>query len=123
MYREKQQRIEVSLLTFLLHLKNHSEESERHVNHLQEHINWQKVRSKVVLGLALKNNMIHIDNDIISGLDLIKIKKASTEEDKSQIDVIFELELASEEQILDILIKENDFKQLFSFFYKKYFLI
>ena len=50
---------------------------------------------------------ILIDNDIISGLDLIKIKKASTEEDKSQIDVIFELELASEEQILDILIKEQ----------------
>jgi manganese/zinc/iron transport system permease protein len=66
MYREKQQRTEVSLLTFLLHLKNHSEESERHVNHLQEHINWQKVRSKVVLELALKNNMIHIDNDVVS---------------------------------------------------------
>jgi manganese/zinc/iron transport system permease protein len=66
MYREKQQRIEVSLLTFLLHLKNHTEESERHVNHLNEHINWQKVRSKVVLELALKNNMIHIDNEIVS---------------------------------------------------------
>jgi manganese/zinc/iron transport system permease protein len=66
MYREKQQRIEVSLLTFLLHLKNHSEESERHVNHLQEHINWQKVRSKIVLELALKNNMIHIDTNIVS---------------------------------------------------------
>ena len=50
---------------------------------------------------------ILIDNDVISGLDLIKIKKASTEEDKSQIDVIFELELASEQQILDILIKEQ----------------
>jgi len=66
MYREKQQRTEVSLLTFLLHLKNHSEESERHVNHLQEHINWQKVRSKTVLDLALKNNMITIDNDVVS---------------------------------------------------------
>lgn len=66
MYREKQQRTEVSLLTFLLHLKNHSEESERHVNHLQEHINWQKVRSKVVLELALKNNMIQIDNSVVS---------------------------------------------------------
>lgn len=66
MYREKQQRIEVSLLTFLLHLRNHSEESERHVNHLQEHINWQKVRSKSVLDLALKNNMIVIENNIVS---------------------------------------------------------
>ena len=66
MYREKQQRIEVSLLTFLLHLKNHNEETERHVNHLNEHINWQKVRSKTVLDLALKNNMIVIDNKIVS---------------------------------------------------------
>jgi manganese/zinc/iron transport system permease protein len=65
-YREKQQRIEVSLLTFLLHLKNHTEKTERHVNHLNEHINWQKVRSKTVLELALKNNMIVIDKKIVS---------------------------------------------------------
>ena len=66
MYREKQQRTEVSLLTFLLHLKNHDEIKERHVNHLNEHINWQKVRSKTVLELALKNNMIEIHNNIVS---------------------------------------------------------
>lgn len=66
MYREKQQRTEVSLLTFLLHLKNHNDEVERHVNHLNEHINWQKVRSKTVLELALKNNMIDINNNIVS---------------------------------------------------------
>ncbi|WP_282135064.1 metal ABC transporter permease [Seonamhaeicola maritimus] len=66
LYREKQQRTEVSLLTFLLHLKNHNEEEERHVNHLNEHINWQKVRSKTVLELALKNNMIVVDNNIVS---------------------------------------------------------
>ena len=66
LYREKQQRTEVSLLTFLLHLKNHDEESERHVKHLNEHINWQKVRSKSVLDLAQKNNMILIENSIVS---------------------------------------------------------
>ena len=66
LYREKQQQIEVSLLTFLLHLKNHDEVEERHVNHLNEHINWQKVRSKTVLDLALKNNMIIIDKNIVS---------------------------------------------------------
>lgn len=66
MYREKQQRTEVSLLTFLLHLKNHNEEEERHVNHLNEHINWQKVRSQTVLDLALKNNMIAIENNVVS---------------------------------------------------------
>ncbi len=66
LYRHKQQRIEVSLLTFLLHLGNHQEEEERHVKHLNEHINWQKVRSKSVLDLALKNNMITIEKDIVS---------------------------------------------------------
>jgi manganese/zinc/iron transport system permease protein len=66
LYREKQQRAEVSLLTFLLHLKNHDEIEERHVNHLNEHINWQKVRAQTVLDLAQKNNMIHIENKVVS---------------------------------------------------------
>ncbi|SHG76431.1 metal ABC transporter permease [Winogradskyella jejuensis] len=66
MYREKQQRAEVSLITFLLHLQNHNEVEERHVNHLREHINWQKVRATKVLELAKKNNMIHIENDVVS---------------------------------------------------------
>lgn len=66
LYRHRQQRTEVSLLTFLLHLNNHSEVEERHINHLNEHINWQKVRSRTVLDLALKNNMITIDKDVVS---------------------------------------------------------
>lgn len=66
LYRQKQQRTEVSLITFLLHLNNHTEVSERHLNHLQEHINWQEVRSKSVVDLALKNNMVTIDDQIVS---------------------------------------------------------
>ena len=66
LYREKQQRLEVSLITFILHLTNHTEVEERHVNHLNEHINWQKVRSKAVLNLAQKNNLVTIDNNIVS---------------------------------------------------------
>lgn len=66
LFRQKQQRIEVSLLTFLLHLNNHTEDSERHIKHLNEHINWQKVRSKTVLDLALKNNMIEIEKQIVA---------------------------------------------------------
>lgn len=65
-YRQRQQRTEVSLLTFLLHLNNHAEESERHINHLNEHINWQKVRSQTVLELAQKNNMITISDSIVT---------------------------------------------------------
>ena len=66
LYRQKQQRTEVSLLTFLLHLNNHSEEKERHMNHLYEHINWQKVRAESVVELGLKNNLITIKNNIVS---------------------------------------------------------
>ena len=69
LYRNKQQQIEVSLLTFLLHLNNHQEISERHINHLNEHINWRRVKSKSVLDLALKNNMITIEKSIISLTD------------------------------------------------------
>jgi len=53
-------------LTFLLHLNNHQEEEERHINHLNEHINWRSVQSKSVVDLALKNNMISVNNSIIS---------------------------------------------------------
>ena len=66
LFRHKRQRIEVSLLTFLLHLNNHDSEEERRVGHLQEHINWGKVRSKTVLDLAENNNMISIHNQVVS---------------------------------------------------------
>ena len=49
-----------------------------------------------------------IDNDIISGKDLINIKKVSTENTKSQIDDIFELKLTDEQKIIDLLIKEQN---------------
>src|SRR5699024_861695 len=66
LYRQKQQRTEVSLITFLLHLNNHTDWRERHLNHLQEHINWQKIRSESVVNLALKNEMILIEEGIVS---------------------------------------------------------
>lgn len=73
LFKQKRQRIEVSLLTFLLHLNNHDSKEERRVAHLQEHINWGKVRAQTVLDLAEKNNMILIQNNVVSltqkGLD------------------------------------------------------
>ena len=39
-----------------------------------------------------------IDNDIISGKDLIDIKKISTEKNTSQIQAIFELNLTDEKE-------------------------
>ncbi|HZJ19103.1 MAG TPA: metal ABC transporter permease [Pricia sp.] len=68
-FKERQQRKEVSLLVFLLHLQNHQEPKERHVNHLREHINWQKVQAKTVLDLAKKNNLIQISDNIVSLTD------------------------------------------------------
>lgn len=69
LYKQQRQKIEVLLLTFLLHLKNHKDQNERHVNHLGEHINWQRSQAKSVLELALKNNMIVIDNEIVTLTD------------------------------------------------------
>ena len=40
--------------------------------------------------------------------DLINIKKVSAEENKSQIDSVFELKLTDEQKILDVLIKEQN---------------
>jgi manganese/zinc/iron transport system permease protein len=68
-YKEQRQKIEVLLLTFLLHLKNHSDVKERNVKHLGEHINWKKSQAKSVLELALKNNMITINSEIVSLTD------------------------------------------------------
>ena len=50
---------------------------------------------------------ILIDQDIISGKDLIDIKKTSSEGNKSQLDAVFELKLTDEEKILELLVKEQ----------------
>tara|TARA_B100000886_G_scaffold105894_2_gene70607 strand:+ start:514 stop:2268 length:1755 start_codon:yes stop_codon:yes gene_type:complete len=50
---------------------------------------------------------ILIDQDIISGKDLANIKKISSEQQKSQLDAVFELKLTDEEKILDLLVKEQ----------------
>ncbi|TXK72716.1 metal ABC transporter permease [Mesonia sp. HuA40] len=65
-FKEKQQRKEVSLLIFLLHLQNHEDPLERHINHLQEHINWHRIQAKTVVDLAKKNNLIEIENQVIN---------------------------------------------------------
>ena len=49
-----------------------------------------------------------IDNDIISGKDLANIKKVSSEKNSSQIDAVFELKLTNEQNILDVLVKEQN---------------
>jgi manganese/zinc/iron transport system permease protein len=68
-YQQRQQKLEVSLITFLLHIHNHDLASERHIRHLREHINWQDVTANAVLKLAQKNNFISIDNGLVSLTD------------------------------------------------------
>lgn len=82
MYRHRRQKLEVSLLTLLLHLTNHTEPYERHINHLNEDINWRKVHSDKVVKLALENNLIIIDNKIFS------LTKKGEEFTKEAIDYI-----------------------------------
>ena len=50
---------------------------------------------------------ILIDQDVISGKDLINIKKISSEENKTQLEAVFQLELTDEDKILDLLVKEQ----------------
>lgn len=65
-YRRKQQKVEVSLLTFLLHINNHVEESERHINHLSEYISWNTSLSESVIKKATESGLIVINKQIIS---------------------------------------------------------
>ncbi|MGY5352027.1 metal ABC transporter permease [Wenyingzhuangia sp. IMCC45533] len=65
-YKTKQQKTEVAMLVFMLHLANHEEEKERNINHLQEHINWNSQLAKKVLKLAFQNNMIVQQSEILS---------------------------------------------------------
>jgi manganese/zinc/iron transport system permease protein len=67
--RQRYQKREYSLLTFLLHIKNHSEAQgnpeEIKVRHLTGHFNWQKNKASLILELGLKNSMIEvIDNTV-----------------------------------------------------------
>lgn len=64
MFQQKKQKIEISLITFLLHLNNHQEDSERELQHLQEHFNWSKSYADEVVDFALKNNMVKIENNL-----------------------------------------------------------
>ena len=69
-----------------------------------------------------------IDHDIISGKDLVKIKKVSTEGNKSQIDAVFELKLTDEKKILDVkiiifIMSFNIFLSYHDIFYKLMILI
>lgn len=71
--KQHHQKREFSLLTFLLHLKNHSnghgKTEERHIRHLTGHFNWQRNQASLVLELAIKNNMITVDDDLVSLTD------------------------------------------------------
>jgi type IV pilus assembly protein PilB len=50
---------------------------------------------------------ILIDQDVISGKDLADIKKISSDENKTQLEAVFQLELTNEDKILDLLINEQ----------------
>jgi len=71
--RQRQQKREYSLLTFLLHIKNHSKTrgnpEEVMVTHLTGHFNWQKNKAGIILELALKNNLIEVNDELVSLTD------------------------------------------------------
>lgn len=64
--RRKKQKEELDILTLLLHLKNHLDENERNIYHLEEDINWTKVKASRIVTLAKSDNLVQIDKDILS---------------------------------------------------------
>ena len=54
---------------FLLHIKNHTDEDELKTEHLNQHINWSKSKSKKIIDLALNNNLIKIENNLVELTD------------------------------------------------------
>jgi manganese/zinc/iron transport system permease protein len=68
--KESQQKKEISLLTFLLHIKNHSQRgndfTEREISHFTKgHFNWQNKFANKTIDLALRNNMIRIESNLV----------------------------------------------------------
>lgn len=63
--RSKRQKNEVMLLTFLLHLHQHSEKEEHSIEHLNYHFNWTPKQAKYILKLAEDNSLIHIQNQYV----------------------------------------------------------
>ena len=70
MEKHRQQQREFAMLTFLLHIKNHSNNSsnveERQIRHLTGHFNWERKQARVILSLAMKNSMISVENQLVT---------------------------------------------------------
>jgi manganese/zinc/iron transport system permease protein len=68
--RQKSQQKEFSLLTFLLHLMNHSnnpeEADELTVGHLTDHFRWSRKQADQILDMARENGMIAVKQDIVT---------------------------------------------------------
>lgn len=67
--RQRRQKKELSMLTFLMHIKNHSnsgDPSELETGHLTGHFSWKHPWAKSILELAEKNNLIEIKNSHVN---------------------------------------------------------
>ena len=63
--RHHNQKLEISLLTLLIHIQSHKEKSEKSVIHLQEHINWNAEKAERILKIATKKEYVYIQNEMI----------------------------------------------------------
>ncbi|MDO5655328.1 MAG: metal ABC transporter permease [Flavobacteriaceae bacterium] len=64
-FRMRQQKEEIYLLTMLLHLQSHEDKSEKSIMHLQEHINWTAEKSNKIIQLAQEKKLIKIQAGMI----------------------------------------------------------
>mgnify|MGYP001273472315 FL=1 len=66
--KQYKQKKEFSMLSYLLHIKKHSANndlSQLAPDHLTLHFKWSEKRAKMVLDLAERNNLIHIENNLV----------------------------------------------------------
>lgn len=68
--RHKRKRQEISLLTLLIHLQSHEENSEKSVSHLQEHINWDEIKANRVLKMAINKSFVEVKEGVIYITDM-----------------------------------------------------
>lgn len=67
-FKQRRQKSEVMLLTFLLHLHSldaANDLEERKIAHLNFHFNWNNKQAKNILSLGKDNDLISVDKDLV----------------------------------------------------------
>ena len=69
-HERRNQKLEFSVSMLIVHLLNHSgrenASTECHIDHLQDHINWERRFARTVVGLAVRKGLIRVQDQTLS---------------------------------------------------------